>query len=162
MSTADLHQYFDAERQAGVLAVALGVASLAFAGYLWFGRSPFKAAMWPLIIVGLIELGVGIALVVRTAPQVQALDEGMRVDPRSTAAAEIQRMTRVNRSFRMIIGAEIVLLLAGVTLAVWLRTSNVTWSAIGMGVFLQAAVLLVFDLFAEHRAHEYTRWLASL
>jgi hypothetical protein len=31
-----------------------------------------------------------------------------------------------------------------------------------MGVLLQAAILLVFDLFAAHRAVLYTRWLAGL
>lgn len=36
------------------------------------------------------------------------------------------------------------------------------WSAVGMGLLLQAAVMLVFDLFAEHRAHVYARWLLAL
>jgi hypothetical protein len=34
-------------------------------------------------------------------------------------------------------------------------------AAVGMGLLIQAAVLLVFDLIAEHRAHADTRWLAG-
>jgi hypothetical protein len=158
----ELHQYFDAERHAGLLAAALGLASMGLASYLWFGRSPFKAMAWPLVVIGMIELGVGVGLVIRTNPQVQTLEAGLRASPQATAASELARMIRVNRSFRLILGGEVVLIITSLSLALMLRTQSLTWSAVGMGLLLQAAITLVFDLFAEHRAHVYTRWLSTL
>ena len=158
----ELHQYFSAERQAGLLAVLLGVASLAGALYLWSARSPFKTAAWPLIVFGLIEVGLGGALVVRTPSQVQTLDAAFTSSPQETAAGERQRMTRVNQTFRIIIAGEIALIVLGASLAFFLRTRNEAWAAIGMALLIEAAVLLVFDVFAEHRAHAYSRWLASV
>jgi hypothetical protein len=162
MATAELHQYFDAERQAGLLAAVLGLASLGLASYLWGVRSPFKAMAWPLVIVGLVELGIGIGLVMRTGPQVHKLEAGFRAAPQPSAATELQRMTRVNRSFRVIMAIELVLLVGGAFVAWFLRATKPTWSAVGMGLFLQASVMLVFDLFAEHRAQVYSRWLSSI
>jgi len=161
MSTAELYQYFDAERQAGLLAAALGVVSIS-ASYLWFVRSPFKAMVWPLVIVGVLELGVGIGLVMRTSSQVQVLEAGFHTAPQSTAATELHRMARVNQSFRIIKGVEVFLLVTGLFLAFFLHTKSLTWPAVGMGLLLQAAVMLIFDIFAEHRAHVYARWLSAI
>jgi hypothetical protein len=157
----ELHQYFSAERQAGLFALLLGVASIAAAIYLWSARSPFQAAAWPLVAFGLIEAGVGAALVMRTPSQVQALDAGFTTTAQATATAERQRMTRVNQTFRLIMAGEVALIMLGTGLAFFLRTRNTTWAAIGMALLLHAAVLLVFDIVAEHRAHAYSRWLAS-
>ena len=103
----ELHQYFSAERQAGLVAVLLGAASLAAAAYLWSARTPFKAAMWPLIVIGLIEAGVGGALVVRTPSQVRTLDAALASEPQAAAAGERQRMARVNRAFRVILAFDL-------------------------------------------------------
>ena len=157
MPAAELHQYFDAEKQAGLLAIGLGVASVCFASYLWFTRSPLRAAGWPLVIIGLLELGVGAGLVLRTDAQVDALDRGFGSVPAQTAAAESQRMAKVKGSFRVILAAEVVLLIGGAFLVFVFRRTHPIWAAIGAGLVLQAAVLLVFDLFAEHRAHRYVR-----
>ena len=162
MPATELQQYFDAERQAGLLAAGLGLASFTFAAYLWMTGSPFKAMVWPLIVFGTIELGVGVGLAVRTPPQLRALDVRFAAAPRDAAASELQRMTRVNRSFRIIKAGEVVLLAIGVALAMFLPASSLAWRAVGMGLLLQSAVLLVFDIVAEHRAHVYAQWLATI
>jgi hypothetical protein len=156
----ELHQYFTAERQAGMLAVALGAASLTGALYLWSTRGPFRAAAWPLIVIGLIELGLGGALVVRTPSQVRRLDAAFASAPQAAAAGERQRMARVNRAFRFIMAGELALIVLGASAVFVLRSRSDTWTAIGMAVMLQAAVLMAFDLFAEHRAHVYSNWLS--
>ena len=157
----ELHFYFGAERQAGLVAVLLGAVSLAAAVYLWSARTPFRAAAWPLIVFGLIEAGVGGALVVRTPAQVRRLDAAFASSPQAAADAERQRMARVNRAFRAIMAGELVLITVGACLAFFLRTGNDTWSGIGMGLLLQASALLVFDIVAERRAHAYSQWLST-
>ena len=162
MSPAELHQYFDGERYGAMMALGLGIASICLASYVWFGRSPFRAMAWPLVIVAVVELGVGVGLLARTGPQVETLEAGLRTAPQPTAAVELQRMTRVNQSFRVIKTIEVVAIAAGVFLIMLLPAENVAWRAVGLGLLLQATALLVFDVFAEHRAHLYTRWLSGL
>ena len=42
------------------------------------------------------------------------------------------------------------------------RPAPQTLGAIGLGILLQGAVLLVFDTFAHHRALHYVEWLIAL
>ena len=157
-----MQKYFDAEKAGGLLLAVLGIAGLCLASYLWLGRSSFKAMAWPLIVIGLIEVGIGVGLAIRTGPQVQALEAGLQDTRQQTAASEIQRMSRVNRSFRVIIRVVIVVMVAGALVAFVLRGTNLDWTAVSLGLVLQAAILLAFDVFAEQRAHGYVRWLETL
>ena len=162
MPTSDLLVYFAAEKQGAVLLVGIGAASAVLAASLWFSGNPLRAMAWPLAVVGLAQIAFGVGLLLRTDPQVARLLEGLRSRPQATVALELARMQQVNRSFAVLEAVETVLLLAGLVLALALRTRHPTWSAVGMGLVLQAAVTLVFDLFADHRALVYTRWLAAM
>ena len=114
---------------------------------------------WPLIIIGAGQIAIGAGLVLRTDPQVARLQEGLNSNAKVTVESELARMAKVNRSFKVIEAIEVILLLTGLSIAVILRLQNLAWASVGMGLMLQAAVTLVFDLFAEHRALVYTRWL---
>ena len=37
-----------------------------------------------------------------------------------------------------------------------------TWSAVGVGLLMEAAALLAFDVFAHQRALVYTEWLQKI
>lgn len=161
MSTAELVAYFTAEKHGAIVIACIGIVSAIFGAYLWRTGSPFKAMMWPLLIIGLAQIALGVGLFLRTDPQVARIEDGLRTTPQITAAAELARMTKVNRSFKVIIAIEVVVILAGVILAVALRSRQIAWAAVGMGLVVQAAVTLVFDLFAEYRALAYTRWLTD-
>jgi hypothetical protein len=162
MPTTALHQYFNGETQAGYLVAAIGVASVCLAFYLLIVRSPLKAMAWPLIVLGIGEAAVGVGLVMRTGPQLAALEAGFHQEPQASAAGELQRIGRVNRSFRILIAAELCLVVSGAALAVFLRANSTAWAAAGLGLMLQASVMLVFDVFAEHRAGGYARWLSTV
>lgn len=159
MSTSQLMVYFAAEKQAAVFIGSLGVVAAIFAAYLWLSANSFKAMAWPLLIIGLAQIAIGVGLFIRTDPQVARLQEGLEVNPQATVESEVARMTKVNRSFKVIEVIEVVVILAGIFLALFFRSRNLALASVGMGLLLQAAVLLVFDLFAEHRALVYTRWL---
>jgi hypothetical protein len=162
ISTGSLIVYFTAEKQAAVVIGILGVISCVFAAYLWFSKSSFKAMAWPLVIIGAAQLAIGIGLFIRTDPQINRLQEGLQTNPKGTVAPELSRMEKVNRSFKIIEMIEVLFIIAGICMALFLLSRNLTWASVGMGLFVQAAVVLVFDLFAEHRALVYTRWLADL
>lgn len=70
MSTSQLMVYFAAEKQAAVLIGCLGVVAGIFAAYLWLSANSFKAMAWPLIVIGLAQIAIGVGLFIRTDPQV--------------------------------------------------------------------------------------------
>lgn len=158
----ELLSYFTAEKHGAALIAAIGAASVALAAYLWLGRGSFRAMAWPLVLIGAAEIALGAGLLLRTDPQVRRLEEGFGSTPQAAVESERRRMTKVNRSFKVIQAVEVALLVVGLGLAFGFRSRHPAWAAVGMGLVLQAAVTLVFDLFAEHRALVYTRWLVEL
>jgi hypothetical protein len=156
-----LFRYFEGEKQAATLAVALGIASIAFAVWLFRGASPFRAMWIPLALVALAQLGVGIGLHLRTPAQVAALEAGLRDAAVETRAAEIDRMQRVMRSFRLVKLVELALLVLG-TAAIFALAARPTWVGLGLGLLVEAAVMLAFDVFAEQRGVAYLAYLEQL
>jgi hypothetical protein len=161
MPFPELTAYFAAEKHGGVLLIALAVASLAFAGYLFATKSPFSAMAWPVLVLGGIELVIGLTIATRTAAQVAELEAGLQAKRNVTITAEIERMARVNGTFEAIKKVEVALIAMGLVFAL-IRPAPETLGAVGLGIVLQCAVLLVFDTVAHHRAIHYVEWLIAL
>jgi hypothetical protein len=161
MTPPELTNYFTAEKNGAWLLVVLAIVGFAFSAYLWFNRSAFLAMVWPLILVGLLVGAVGVGVGLRTPAQVAALERSLETARAETVAAEIKRMDRVNRNFRIVKIVEIALVAAGLLLIIFLPIPG-TWSSVGMGLVLVASVVLVFDTFAHYRAEVYVKWLQSL
>ena len=161
MTPTELTDYFTAEKYGAWLLVVLAVAGFALSAYLWFKRSAFLAMIWPLIVVGILIVAVGLGVGLRTPSQVAALEQGLQTAMADTVATETKRMQRVNKSFRIVKIVEIALIVAGLLLIALLPIPG-TWSSVGLGLVLVASVVLVFDTFAHHRAEVYVKWLQSL
>jgi hypothetical protein len=161
MSLEPLLRYFQGEKHAGVLCAALGLVALALALWVWRAGSPFRTMAFPLGLVALVQLAVGVGLYLRTPPQVAALTARLGGDPDAAQvarSAELARMQRVNRNFKVVEAVEVALIALSLILILALRTRPAV-QGVGMGLLLQASAMLVFDLFAERRAHAYTTWL---
>lgn len=161
MPPAELAAYFTTERQGGFFLVALALVSFGFAATLWANRSAFAAMAWPLVALGSLQLIIGLVVALRTPAQVASLEQGLRTSSATTVAAEIQRMKKVNTNFRVVKVVEASLIVIGLLLVLGLPHPG-TWPSIGLGLLVEAAVLLAFDAFAHHRALVYTRWLQGL
>ena len=161
MPFPELTAYFMAEKQGGWLLVALAIASLALASYLFATKSLFSAMAWPVLVLGGLELVIGGTVAVRTPSQIAELEAGLQHARTQTITAEIERMARVNNTFVIITKVEIGLIVAAL-LFVLVRPAPETLGAIGLGLLLQSAVLLVFDTIAHHRAVHYVEWLIAL
>jgi hypothetical protein len=159
MPTDALHQYFAGERSAGMLIAGLGVAALAFAWWLRSDGGPFRAMLFPLAIVGLLQLAIGVGLAGRTASQVTRLERSFASDASSARAGERERMARVQRNFVIIKVVETVLVVAGLAMVMLSRRDALV--AVGMGLAIQGAVMLAFDVFAEGRGALYEAWLRA-
>jgi hypothetical protein len=161
MPFPELTAYFTAEKQGGLLLVALAIASLALASYLFATKSLFSAMAWPVLVLGGLELVIGATIAARTASQVAELEAGLQHTRTVTITSEIERMARVNNTFEMITKVEIGLIVVAIAFVI-VKPAPETLGAIGLGILLQSAVLLVFDTFAHHRAVHYVEWLIAL
>jgi len=148
-----LTTYFDGEKSAGLVLVGVGAIACVWAVVVRRGVSDAAGMFWPVVVIGALQLAIGAGLAARTPSQVAGLRAQMASAPSEMLAAETQRMQKVQRSFVVIEVVELVLLVVGVALALGFKG---TYRAeVGMGLALQAAVMLVFDLLAERRGALY-------
>jgi hypothetical protein len=114
-----------------------------------------------LVLIALIQLGVGGSVYFRTDTQVAELSAQMSAEPAAYKAAELARMDKVSKNFEIYKVIEIVLLAAGIVMAYALRRSEVFYG-VAVGLIMQASVMLVLDLFAERRADTYVVAVTAL
>ena len=161
MPYPELTAYFAAEKQGGLLLVALAAASVALAVYLFATKSLFAAMAWPLLVLGGLELVIGVTVAGRAASQVAELEAGLQAKRSVTVIAEVERMARVNTTFEIVTRVEMALIALSL-LFLFLKPAPETLGAVGLGILLQCSALLIFDTFAHHRALHYVQWLIAL
>jgi hypothetical protein len=152
--------YFTAEKQEAMLFMAVGVAALVVSFYLFKADSTYKGMMYPLIVVAVIQLVVGSTVYFRTDRQVAALESLLKDDPAAYKAEELQRIETVMKNFRVYKNIEIILLAIGIVLTFALRKNNL-WNSVGIGLIIQSSLMLILDLFAEKRAHDYVKFVVG-
>lgn len=158
-----MHSYFRGERiEALYFIVPLGVALLGFAAVtLRAERGGFAAGLAiPLALFGLVAIGTGAAIGLRTPGQVTELEIGYESDPAAMLAQEIPRMERVNANWPRLIATWAALLVIGLGLRFGLK---VDWAhGVGPALILIGALGFLIDGFAERRATPYTAALEAL
>lgn len=149
-----LASYFRDEKQESAAFVAIGLVAIVVALAIWRLHPRYGAIAYPLVAIALIQIGVGASVYARTDRQVVALVEQQRVNALAFRSDEEARMAKVMQNFQIYKAIEIALVVLGATLAVFTRKRS-SLAAIGVGCWIQGAVMLVFDGFAESRAHTY-------
>jgi hypothetical protein len=157
MQTA-LMTYFDGEKHGGLFLAGCGLVGLVAALMLFQERWGLRSLAITLAVFAVLELALGIGLYVRTAPQVARLMALFGSEPARFFAEEGARMARVQRTFAIVTFVEVVLIAASAVVA--LTQKGRFWiSGIALGLLLNAAMLLAFDLIADRRGGV---WLAAL
>jgi hypothetical protein len=154
-------RYFAEEKAESWLFILVGVVALGASVWLLRTGSSYRGMAWPLIAVGLIQLVVGGTVAFRTDAQVAALTAQLASSPSAFQLAEVPRMEVVMRNFTLYKGIEIALLLVGVALTYAFRQKELVYG-IGVGLVMQASLMLVLDLFAERRGDEYLSAIRTL
>jgi hypothetical protein len=149
-----LISYFTAEKQEALLFMLVGVAALTASAWLFKTGGRYKGMLYPLAAIALIQVTVGSTVYFRTDGQVAALSTQHQEDRAAFRAQEKQRMEAVTKNFVVYRWIEILLLGVGVVLVLAGRR-NELWYAVGLGLTLQSAIMLVLDYLAERRADEY-------
>ena len=158
---AEITRYFAAERAESALFLGCAVAAAVVSAALGALHSPYRAMAWPLAAVGLVQLVVGGTVFVRTPGQVARLTGQLRASPSAYQAEEAARMGRVQRSLALYKRIEIGLLAIGLALAS-IEDYGGTLYAVGMGLILEAGLMLFLDLRAERRGHRYLEMVKTL
>lgn len=156
-------QYFQGEKiEALVFILPIGLLSLVFGGWLLVeNRSAFERGVAiPFLLMGLLMTVIGATVGFRTPSQVRALSQAWEAHAPTAAAAEVQRMERVNKNW----GPYLVVWAAFGVIGLGLRFGTSREFAQGLGIALVffSGVGLLVDGFAERRTHPYGEALQSV
>jgi hypothetical protein len=160
----ELRSYLRKELRGGVVLMAMGAPGIAIGGGLLAqDRALWRGFAYPLLIIGALEFAGGLLFSARTPRQLRQLEQGFASNPHVTREQELKRMGRIKLQFTMIEALEVSLLVGGVGLAAAGGAArNETLTGVGLGLALESAGLLVFDVFAAARAEHYRHSLERL
>lgn len=156
-------RYFNGEKAESYLFIGLGVIALAMALYCFFA---LKSSFWrgiavPFFIVALLEIIVGYTIVTRSPKDIVRVENFIKNEPNKIQTEEIPRMEKVMRNFVIFRYTEIFLIFLGIVL-MYTTPQESFWKGIGLGLFIQASIVLSLDFFAERRGDIYLKTLNTI
>jgi hypothetical protein len=146
--------YFDGEKSAGLLLVGIGALGIAAALLFYQPRWGLRSLAVTLGILALAEIALGAGLYLRTDPQVRSLVTQLESEPRRFHSDEVARMNRVQRTFVVIQYVEVAVIIVSALVALTMK-SRVGIAGVALGLLINAAFLLAFDIVAERRGALY-------
>lgn len=153
--------YFTAEKAEALLFMLVGITAVVLSLWLLRRGGAYKAMAYPLLAIAAIQLVVGSTVYFRTDTQLAALSAQYAGEPLVFKAEETVRMNEVVRNFVIYRYIEMALLVTGILLMLGLR-HKARWHAVGIGLAVQSALMLLLDYFAEARADEYLRFVLTV
>ena len=156
-----LNNYFSAEKQESVIFITVGLVAIGVSAWLWMNGHRLKSMAYPLVVIALMQMVVGVSIYLRTDHQVATLSAQLQREPAVLKAQEIPRMQTVMKNFSIYKAVEMVLLIVGVGMIAFLQRHDVA-AGIGVGLVLQAAFTLTLDIFAEARGADYLTALHAM
>jgi len=157
-----VRHYFKAEKAESLLFVIAGGIAIALAIYFFAVQknSFYKGMALPLLLVGAIQLVVGGTVWLRSDKDITRVETILTAETQRLHTEEIPRMNTVMKNFVIYRYVEIALIVVGLLLM--FATGSALLHGAGIGLFIQAALMLAFDFFAEQRGHTYLNYLLSL
>ena len=156
-----LQLYFRGEKNLGVALAVYGVFLLGVAVWVWRTQD---GAFATALLATLAVLGLGFAaggtfLAVKTGPQVDTLEAGLKASPKEAVQTELARMEKVNAIWPKAKAAWGVVTVIALVLLLAVKRD---WaSGLGLGLLFATTALMATDVFAERRAEPYTRVLEA-
>jgi hypothetical protein len=159
MNTIDA--YFNAEKTGGLMFITLAVVAIGVAAWTWRYGAFCRGAAWPLVLVALLQLGVGGTVWWRSPQNLARVQHIIANERTRLGSEEIPRMQSVVKEFARNQWVELALMAAGI-LIVLLAPCGTAWQGAGAGLAVQAGWVIFLDWFAARRAADYLSWLQSL
>ena len=153
-------KYFNGEKSESYIFILIGVIAFAMALYfIFFLKTSFwKGVAIPFIIVSSLEVIVGYTIVTRTPKDIERVENFFKSAPQKINTLEIPRLEKVMSNFVIFRYVEIALIILGIAL-MYSSMNDTFFRGIGLGLFIQASIVLTLDFFAERRGHIYLEYL---
>jgi len=153
-----MRSYFEQEKTAALIGMGGAVVAGGTGGYLVTQGDLSKGIGFSLIGIGAIGLVVGGTVYLRTDSQLEKLEKQLETNPLDYRKFEGERMQRVVTQFTILKIAELSILAGGITTAIVGATQKADLTTgIGIGLGIDAVLLLIFDYFADVRATSYLK-----
>jgi hypothetical protein len=151
-----IQDYFNAEKKAAFFALAVGLIACSVASAIFISaRPPFYSGLaLGLLIIGTIQMIVGVGVARRSDLQANELEATFSKVPVEFVQTELPRMQGVLLRFNRYKWIEIGVLVLGLALF-FFNKEPLFSKGLGLGLIVQALIMLVFDYFAEKRARWY-------
>jgi len=155
-----VEKYFNAERFYCAIGIGIGVVAIAFAIYfLTKVKQPFYTGMsYPFILIGLFFLVICTGVFLRSPNDIKRVNSWLEAGSAELQQQEFPRMEKVMRNFKVIMIAEVTLILLSAGLPLFASLSE-NWKGVCAGVLILATLLLAFDWLADKRGSEYYQFL---
>lgn len=158
-----IKNYFNAEKAESVVFIGFGILAILLSIYfLFFLKESFwKGLAVPLLVFSIVQIVIGTTIFIRSPKDNVQVENILKNEPQKIQSQEIPRMEKVMQNFVLYRYFEIAMIVLGVILMFTL-TNYGFWKGFGLGIFIQCAVLLSLDFFAEKRGHFYMRHLQTI
>jgi hypothetical protein len=157
-----IQTYFTEERIESLIFIIIGsiaiTLTLIFLSIIKY--SFFKGLAYPLLFIGIIQIVVGFNIYNRSQKDIIRVEQIVKTSKKQLQTTEIPRMKTVIKNFAIYKWTEIILMLTGIFLITRFYKSPLTfWKGLGLGLLIQAGIMLCLDIIAEHRAEIYLQYL---
>lgn len=152
----NIKNYFNAEKAESLLFIGFGIVAILLSIYfLFFLKEYFwKGLAIPLLLFSIVQIVIGTTIFVRSPKDNLQVENILKNAPQKIQTQEIPRMEKVINNFVFYRYFEISMIFLGFVLMFALSNYGF-WKGFGLGLFIQCAVLLSLDFFAEKRGHFY-------
>ncbi|MBA4241945.1 MAG: hypothetical protein C0448_14560 [Sphingobacteriaceae bacterium] len=157
--------YFSEEKIESLFFIIIGSIAvlLALIFLLIIKYSFFKGMAIPLLLVGTMELIVGSKIYQRTPSDIVRVEQNIKTNTRDLQTIEIPRIEIVLQNFVIYKWIEICLILTSIILIlVFYKSPQTFWKGLGLGLLIQACLLLCLNVMAEQRAETYLHFLLQI
>ena len=158
-----IKNYFNAEKAESLVFIGFGIVAILLSIYFLFvlKESFWKGLAIPLLLFSLVQIVIGTTIFIRSPKDNLRVEYILKKEPPKIQTEEIPRMEKVMQNFVFYRYFEIAMILLGVILMFTL-TNYGFWKGFGLGLFIQCAVLLSLDFFAEKRGYFYMQHLQTI
>lgn len=159
-----MKDYFDGEKTGGYVLVGLGLGGIAAGSFLLKDDCKVRQGMsYPLLAVGTLHVIAGIYIGTVSDRRIADFNREIDVDGQTWTMRERERMDGVSTQFTFLKLVEVGLVAGGAGLAYYgYKTGRPRAQGAGIGIAIEAAVTLAFDLWASRRADAYADRLDTL
>jgi hypothetical protein len=156
-------KYFNAEKAESLLFIGFGVFAILLSVYFFFFIKEifWKSLAIPLLFFSIIQIVIGATIYTRSPKDNLRVETILKYEPGKIQSEEIPRIEKVMKNFVYYRYFEITMIFLGIILMYALSDYGF-WKGFGLGLFIQCAVLLSLDFFAERRGYIYIQYLKEL